>query len=64
VFREILGARATYADPQDVSAIVDAIRAVELRSAGPGAGSRAEAEDLGYSWLSSVRAMRAAIGLP
>lgn len=58
VFREILGPNASYADPDDVSAIADTIRAAPKRTATMGPS------DLGYSWEASVHAMRKAIAPP
>ncbi|WP_341953229.1 glycosyltransferase family 1 protein [Salinibacterium sp. TMP30] len=55
VFHEILGAKARFADPDDVSAIADAIRTAPTRESTPSPG------DLGYSWEASVRSMREAI---
>lgn len=58
VFREILGSRATYADPDDVDEMAAAIRSVGPRRAAPEEG------DLGYSWEASVMAMRSAMTGP
>lgn len=57
VFREILGARGTYVDPDDVDAIASAIRALPPRVERGGV----DPESLGYSWRASVRTMRAAL---
>ena len=58
VFREILGTRATFADPDDVSDITDAIRNAPART------PAIDTSDLGYSWSASVQAMREAIADP
>ncbi|GAA1831405.1 glycosyltransferase family 4 protein [Agromyces salentinus] len=54
VFREILGGHAVYADPRDVDAIAEAVRALpardEIEPVSPA--------QLGYGWPMSVRAMR------
>ena len=55
VFREILGRRASFTDPEDVAAIAAAIREAPPRSA------PIDTTTLGYSWDESVRRMRGAI---
>ncbi|MGI9821977.1 glycosyltransferase family 4 protein [Agromyces sp. Marseille-Q5079] len=57
VFREILGARATYADPHDVAAIAAAIRALPARAE----LDPVSPAELGYEWRASVRSMRDAL---
>lgn len=55
VFREILGERATFANPVDTTAIARAIREVPRRV------EPVNTTVLGYSWEESVRKMRAAV---
>ncbi|MGV8858339.1 glycosyltransferase family 4 protein [Rhodoglobus sp.] len=55
VFREILGANASYVDPDNVPAFAEAIRSAPARAAVTAPG------DLGYSWEASVHSLRATI---
>lgn len=57
VFREIHGAEAVYASPDDVPAMAEAIRRAPRRAAAAAQG------DLGYSWPASVATMRGVIAL-
>ncbi|MEV8252722.1 glycosyltransferase family 1 protein [Rhodoglobus sp. NPDC076762] len=69
VFREILGGRGTFANPDDVGAMARAITDAPTRpsiasavdDASMHGDEREEHADLGYSWGASVRAMRATI---
>jgi len=63
VFREILGTKATFADPDDVAAISEAIRAAPARMARTSldANPGTTPDDLAYSWRASVLTMRAVI---
>jgi glycosyltransferase involved in cell wall biosynthesis len=58
VFREILGDRATFVDPRDVTAVAEAVSAL-VRSPRPPANAEAVLER--YTWENAVHRMRAAI---